>query len=195
MQLRSRRASLFQRVWNNHRYNFLSRLSMSVRVNVVLNRTVVADSDWRFHKPRAQYSFSESTNILKNHIISVDWDQKNWLPLRFTLLSLTSMPSSMPSSPFPLANTKNSRSRAFVPTCCNSPLESKNIDKINTSLWLKSSGESPLCPILLFRRCNFDEPDWPIQTCHDNKLLLERFRVTFTPNGQREFVPHDQVFP
>ena len=97
--------------------------------------------------------------------------------------------------PLPPRNTKNSRSRAFVPTCCNSPLESKNIDKINASLWLKSSGESPLCPILLFRSCNFDEPDWPIQTCPDNKLLLERFRVTFTPNGKREFVPHDQVFP
>ena len=24
---------------------------------------------------------------------------------------------------------------------------------------------------------------------------IERFRVTFTPNGSREFVPHDQVFP
>ena len=93
--------------------------------------------------------------------------------------------------PLPPRNTKNSRSRAFVPTCCNSPLESKNIDKINASLWLKSSGESPLGP----RNCNFDEPDWPIQTCHDNKLLLERFRVTFTPNGKREFVPRDQVFP
>ena len=28
--------------------HFISRLSMIVRVNVVLNRTVVVDSDWRF---------------------------------------------------------------------------------------------------------------------------------------------------
>ena len=30
------------------RSHFISRLSMIVRVNVVLNRTVVVDSDWRF---------------------------------------------------------------------------------------------------------------------------------------------------
>ena len=32
--------------WNC--YYFISRLSMIARVNVVLNRTVVVDSDWRF---------------------------------------------------------------------------------------------------------------------------------------------------
>ena len=26
-------------------------------------------------------------------------------------------------------------------------------------------------------------------------LLIERLRFTFTPNGKREFVPRDQVFP
>ena len=31
------------------RSHFKSRLSLIVRVNVVLNRTVVVDSDWRFH--------------------------------------------------------------------------------------------------------------------------------------------------
>ena len=25
--------------------------------------------------------------------------------------------------------------------------------------------------------------------------LIERLRFTFTPNGKREFVPRDQVFP
>ena len=27
------------------------------------------------------------------------------------------------------------------------------------------------------------------------KDILERLRFTFTPNGKREFVPRDQVFP
>ena len=26
-------------------------------------------------------------------------------------------------------------------------------------------------------------------------LTVERLRFTFAPNGKREFVPHDQVFP
>ena len=28
-----------------------------------------------------------------------------------------------------------------------------------------------------------------------SSLLIERLRFTFTPNGKREFVPRDQVFP
>ena len=27
------------------------------------------------------------------------------------------------------------------------------------------------------------------------RLILERLRFTFTPNGKRDFVPRDQVFP
>ena len=26
-------------------------------------------------------------------------------------------------------------------------------------------------------------------------LVIERLRFTFTPNGKREFVPRDQIFP
>ena len=28
-----------------------------------------------------------------------------------------------------------------------------------------------------------------------NEVIIERLRFTFTPNGKREFVPRDQVFP
>ena len=30
---------------------------------------------------------------------------------------------------------------------------------------------------------------------NNNRVALERLRFTFTPNGKREFVPRDQVFP
>ena len=37
--------------YDNHlTYDFVSRLSMIVRVTLVLNGTVVVDTDWRFHK-------------------------------------------------------------------------------------------------------------------------------------------------
>ena len=39
---------------------FISRLSMIVRVNVVLNRTVVVDSDWRFDNLCGSYLQSQS---------------------------------------------------------------------------------------------------------------------------------------
>ena len=39
-------------------------------------------------------------------------------------------------------------------------------------------------PIRLFAR----------RTCGEKKIV-ERLRFTFTPNGKREFVPSDQVFP
>ena len=45
---------------------YISRLSLIVRVNVVLNRTVVVDSDWRFD------------NLCGSHLQS----QKNWSPIQ-----------------------------------------------------------------------------------------------------------------
>ena len=39
-------------------------------------------------------------------------------------------------------------------------------------------------PIRLFARRTFGE-----------KKIVKRLRFTFTPNGKREFVPSDQVFP
>ena len=40
---------------------------------------------------------------------------------------------------------------------------------------------------------------WPYRgagTCASvHNLILESLRFTFTPNGKREFAPHDQVFP
>ena len=43
-----------------HRSHFKSRLSLIVRVNVVLNRTVVLDSDWRFHNLCGSHLRSQS---------------------------------------------------------------------------------------------------------------------------------------
>ena len=40
--------------------HFRSRLSMIVRVNVVLNRTVIVDSDWRFENLCGSHPQSQS---------------------------------------------------------------------------------------------------------------------------------------
>ena len=45
--------------WNSQVY-FKSRLSLIVRVKVVLNRTVVVDSDWRFDNLRGSHLQSQS---------------------------------------------------------------------------------------------------------------------------------------
>ena len=42
------------------RSHFLSRLSMIIRVNVVLNRAVVVDSDWRFDNLSSSHLQSQS---------------------------------------------------------------------------------------------------------------------------------------
>ena len=34
-----------------------------------------------------------------------------------------------------------------------------------------------------------------LPSLHDYNVKLERLRVRFSPNGKREVVPHDQVFP
>ena len=45
------------------RSHFKSRLSLIVRVNVVLNRTVVVDSDWRFDNLCGLQSQSELYHV------------------------------------------------------------------------------------------------------------------------------------
>ena len=45
---------------------FISRLSMIVLVNVVLNRTVAVDTDWRFDTVR--YSSSESKRVVSRQL-------------------------------------------------------------------------------------------------------------------------------
>ena len=47
----------------------------------------------------------------------------------------------------------------------------------------------------LSEKSNFETPEgFPTEARVPSKII-ERLRFMFTPNGKREFVPRDQVFP
>ena len=65
------------------KWSMISRLSMIVRVNVVLNRTVVVDSDWRFNnlcsshlQGQSEFSVSRQLMVL-NFGYWPDWSMKS----------------------------------------------------------------------------------------------------------------------
>ena len=63
--------------------NYKSRLSLIVRVNVVLNRTVVVDSDWRFDNLCGSHLQSQSELYHLINYCEVSWLWR-WLPHRLS---------------------------------------------------------------------------------------------------------------
>ena len=70
------------------------------------------------------------------------------------------------------------------------PVFYKKISLNESEVWRKDISKQDYCHACHTRFAIF----LPLPSCCVSSLL-ERFRITFTPNGEREFVPRDQVFP
>ena len=63
------------------KWSIISRLSMIVRVNVVLNRTVVVDSDWRFNNLCSSHLQSQSEFSVSRQLMVLNfgyWPNWQW---------------------------------------------------------------------------------------------------------------------
>ena len=72
------------------RSHFISRLSMIVRVIVVLNRTVVVDSDWRFDNPCGSHLQSQSGVVSCQLMVFEKLWVLTWLVNKVTMLLVAS---------------------------------------------------------------------------------------------------------